>query len=73
MTSKTTIEDFEFFTDKSYFVHSPSDFMLDGDYVLLFGDKEVMNLFHAATTATLSKEVLEQMREIVRENEPSTI
>jgi hypothetical protein len=69
MNTKVTIDDFEYVPVKSYFVHTSSDFMLDGDFVLLFDDKQVTELFRAATTQTLTKDVLEKMREIVRENE----
>jgi hypothetical protein len=69
MLNDVKIEDFEFVSDKSYFIHTSSDFMLDGDYVLLFEDSQVMDLFRAATTQTLPKDVLEQMREVVRQNE----
>ena len=69
MSKSATIEDFEYIPLKSYFVHSESDFMLDGDFVLLFEDKQIADLFRAATTQNLTKEVLEQMREIVREHE----
>lgn len=73
MTTEAKIDDFEYVVVKSYFVHTPSDFMLDGDYVLLFDDKQVTDLFHAATTQILTKEVLEQLREIVREHEQETV
>lgn len=73
MENSANLEDFEYFSDNSYFVHKPSEFMLDGDYVLLFEDEQIINLFKAATTSFLTKDVLESMRDIVRENEQQRV
>lgn len=74
MTGKIcVIEDFEYNQEKSYFVYKPNDFMLDGDFVLLFDDEKIINIFQSTTVDSLTPKVVEQMRDVVRENEEGGI
>ena len=63
---KTT--DFEYNIEQNLFVHNESDFMLDGDFVLLFDDAMVSSLFFGATGCEISSTTLEDLRAIVREH-----
>jgi hypothetical protein len=66
---KTCIaSDFTYSVDNYLFVHNPTDFMLDADFVLLFEDQTVINIFNGSTGYSLSPETLADLRSIVLEH-----
>jgi len=70
MIEKTTgITDFDYNKEESYFTHIPSGFCLDGEFVLLFNQEDTVRLFAVASGGyTLSQELIEELRSIVRES-----
>jgi hypothetical protein len=63
---ETTITDFEFNEEESYFTHTPSGFMLDGDFVLLFNYDDVSRLFAVGSgNYILSSETIDELRQVV--------
>lgn len=62
------VEDFEYDTEESYFTHTPSDFRLDCDFVLLFNYDDIKRLFAVSSgDYILEPEVIEQLRTQVTE------
>jgi hypothetical protein len=63
---ETSVEDFEFNSEESYFTHMPSDFRLDCDFVLLFNYDDIIRLFAVSSgNYILSNETIDQLRAIV--------
>ena len=60
--------DFDYNIEQNLFVHNETDFMLDGDFVLLFEDAMVTSMFFGATGHEISAQTLEDLRAIVREH-----
>lgn len=65
---ETSFEDFVFNSEESYFNHVPSDFNLDGDFVILFPYDDVKRLFAIGSGGyNLTNEVIDQLRSAVNE------
>jgi len=63
---ETSVEDFEFNSEESYFTHIPSDFRLDCDFVALFNYDDIVRLFAISSgNYVLSNETIDQLRAIV--------
>jgi hypothetical protein len=63
---ETTISDFEFNEEESFFTHTPSDFRLDCDFVLLFSYSDVSRLFAVGSgNYILDEETINELRMIV--------
>lgn len=63
------MKDFTFNKEDKLFVHDESGFMLDTDFVLLFEDDLVKQVFRGATGKDLDEETLSDLRSIIREFE----
>lgn len=69
MLEKVSASDFDYDIEENVFTHRASDFMLDGDFVLLIPDNRVIEVFRTGSgTYDLDLDVLEDMRSIVREH-----
>lgn len=60
-----TVDDFVYDAEDSFFTHNETGFMLDGEFVLLFEDETVVDLFNKLTNCHMNEETLNALRQIV--------
>ena len=63
------LEDFSYDAEEDAYVHEPTGFMLDSDFILLFEDEIINNLFKVVTGGEeIPTEILEVLRAKIEEN-----
>ena len=63
------LEDFTYNAEEDAYVHEPTGFMLDSDFILLFENEIINNLFKVVTKGEeIPEEILTQLRAKIEEN-----